>query len=339
MVLVDRADFPGDKTCGSRISPEGIAQLKDLGVWDEVERHDYWIKGLRRVTPGDREIFLFGGGTAAAMVCNRRVLDELLLRKAQSLGVRFVPNKIVRSLIEGEGRVVGFRDDDGDEFRARVVFVADGGHSRLIPERAPRQILQAIMGWREDVSFTPNHVEMRFDPNVVSSYGGLFPESATRVNIGTYYRDDEKKLNARKLFQTVLARQYKQRLEGARQVGEWKGHPILYSCSIEKLTSPGRMVLGEAGRMTHPATGEGLYQGMRSGVFAAEAVKEILMEGATEKEAFNRYENCCRRAFQASFWGAKAFQKEIGSPALEWAARAAARPLVKRMAGMLMAEM
>ncbi len=39
VVLVDRADFPRDKTCGSGISPKGIGVLKELGVWEDVEPH------------------------------------------------------------------------------------------------------------------------------------------------------------------------------------------------------------------------------------------------------------------------------------------------------------
>ena len=36
VVLVDRADFPRDKTCGSGLSPKAIQALKELGIWDDV---------------------------------------------------------------------------------------------------------------------------------------------------------------------------------------------------------------------------------------------------------------------------------------------------------------
>src|SRR6476620_11007592 len=78
VVLFDRHDFPRDKTCGSGVSPKGIEVLKDLGVWKDVERSAYWIKGLRLVTPGDREAYLSGGDAAAAIICCRRTLDHLL---------------------------------------------------------------------------------------------------------------------------------------------------------------------------------------------------------------------------------------------------------------------
>src|SRR6478672_7869952 len=88
VVLVDRYDFPRDKTCGSGISPKGITVLKDLGVWDAVLPDAYWIRGLRLVTQGDREIFLSGPEETSAVICSRRIFDHLLLKRAISLGVR-----------------------------------------------------------------------------------------------------------------------------------------------------------------------------------------------------------------------------------------------------------
>ena len=49
VILVDRHDFPRDKTCGSGVSPKGLDVLKALGVWDQVMPEAYWIKGLRLV--------------------------------------------------------------------------------------------------------------------------------------------------------------------------------------------------------------------------------------------------------------------------------------------------
>lgn len=339
VLLVDRADFPRDKTCGSGLSPKGIALLKALGVWRRLEPHAYPITGLRLVTPGGREMMLSGGEAAAAVICARRILDETLVRRAEALGAQFVPDFQVKSLIEEGGRVVGFAAADGRAVRARYTLVADGGHSRLVLERGPRRILQAIMGWWEGVDFPAHHVEMILDREVSPYYGWLFPESEGRVNIGICYRDDLHEKNARALFQSFLDRQYGARLASARQLGAWKGHPILYSYSIDKLWSPGRVILGEAGRMVHPATGEGIYQGMRTGQLAAEAVRDAITGARPEPVAFGRYQNACRKAFLASFWSAKLFQKAIESPLVDGLARLGEVPLVKRAAGELMARM
>ncbi|MFN0061436.1 MAG: NAD(P)/FAD-dependent oxidoreductase [Myxococcaceae bacterium] len=339
VVLTDREDFPRDKTCGSGLSPKGIGVLKALGVWEAVEPLSYPIKGLRLVTPSDKEVFLSGGDAAAAVICHRRILDHTLLQRAQSLGTRFVPHFLTRQLLfEGE-RVVGFRAMDGREIRCRYTIVADGAHSLFTLRSDKKQLIQAIMGWWDNVPFTPEHVEMVFDPAVLPWYGWLFPEGPTRVNIGICYGDDAHDKNARQMFQAFLDKHYAKRLHGATQVGGFKGHPISYSFKIDKLFSPGRVVIGEAGRMTHPATAEGIYQGMRTGMLAADALKTILSHQKDEDEALARYQWNCKKAFAISFWGSKLFHKATRTPLLDWVADLGNSPRVKRATGKLMAQM
>src|SRR5579864_1667955 len=208
VLLVDRLDFPRDKTCGSAVSPKGLEVLKALGVWEQVEPRSYWIRGLRLVTPGGRDIVLSGGDRAAAIVCCRRTLDHLLIERALSLGVRFVPHLYTQELVEEAGRVVGFRALDGREVRARWTVIADGAHSRFTIDPRPKQMIQAIMGWWENVAFRPHHVEMIFDKMLRPYYGWLFPESETRVNIGICYEDPDHTRNARTLFAEFLEKHY-----------------------------------------------------------------------------------------------------------------------------------
>jgi menaquinone-9 beta-reductase len=345
VVLVDRADFPRDKTCGSGISPKGIDTLKELGVWKQIEPHAYWINGIRLVTPGDLESWQSAGDKGAAVVCQRRVLDKLLLDRATERGVRFVPNFTANEVLSEGGRVVGFADRDGRQVRARYTLVAGGSHCKIgVEPGRPKRTIQAIMGWWEGVPFRPHHVEMIFDKMVMPYYGWLFPESETRVNIGITYEDGEPgsgemKQNARALFQRFLDKHYAARLANATQLGAWKGHPIVYSYEIGKLTAPGKMVIGEAGLMTHPATAEGIYQGMRSGMLAAEAVRDVILRGRDEAAAMAEYEQRCRKAFQLSFWGGALFRAAVKTPLLDWIVRASTNPRVASATAKLMAQM
>ena len=329
VVLVDRLDFPRDKTCGSGVSPNGIATLQQLGVWPEVEGHAYPIHGLRVVTAGGREIYVSGGDSNSAVICQRRVLDQILLERAKAMGVEFVPNFVARELLGDGGRVAGVVARDGRDIRARYTIVADGAHSKFVVERGPKRLIHAIMGWWDDVPFRANHVEMVFDQDVLPYYGWLFPEGERRVNVGICYGDDGHAKNARALFSAFLAKHYASRLEGARQVGDWKGHPISWSYKIDQLWSPGRLVIGEAGRMTHPATAEGIYQGMRSGMLAAEAIAAIV-RGAAEDDAFEQFQRNCRRTFQRSFLAGALIKRAVASPVPDWLV--ASERLFKRFA-------
>src|SRR5882672_6003813 len=157
VVVVDRHDFPRDKTCGSAVSPKGIAVLNELGAGEAVSAEAYWIKGLRLVTPTDRELVL-SGHTEAALICCRRTLDHLLLQRARSLGVRFIGDFQASYLLARNDRVAGFRGVADREVHATHTVVADGAHSQLCIDRGRRRLIQAIMGRWEGVIFEPHHI-------------------------------------------------------------------------------------------------------------------------------------------------------------------------------------
>lgn len=354
VVLVDRHDFPRDKTCGSGVSPKGIKVLQELGVWQDVEPQAYRILGIRLVTSSGFEAWRSAGEAFSAVVCQRRVLDQLLLDKARSQGVTFHPNFDATELLEEGGRTVGFKAKDGREVRARTVLVAGGTHCRLDRVERPRRVIQAIMGWWEGVSFRPNHLEMIFDHMLGPYYGWMFPESDARVNIGITYEDGTQhgdtnksannrpvgKENARDLFKRFLAKHYGERLANAKQLGGWKGHPIAWSYDIERLTAPGRLTIGESGLLTHPATAEGIYQGMRSGMLAAEAVRDVDRGVLREELAWARYERECRRAFLLSFRvGGAALRGLAKGDALDRLVRVTSHPLVESATAKLMANL
>lgn len=338
VLLVDKHDFPRDKTCGSGISPKGIQVLRELGVWDEVAKHAYPITGIRIVTPQGHESYQSAGDVAEAVVCHRRVLDHLILKRALANGIEFRPNFVADRVLEEGGRVVGVVAKDGSEVRARYTVVAGGTHCKLVPQR-PRKTIQAIMGWWDNVPFRPNHVEMIFDKSLVPYYGWLFPESDTRVNIGITYEDATVKRNARELFGSFLERHYAGRLRAATPIGGFKGHPVAYSYKIDSLTAPGRITIGESGLLTNPATAEGIYQGMKSGMLAADALHRILNHGAPEAPALVAYEKAIRSEFLLSFVGGGIFRQVVKTPVLDWLVRVGEKPAVQSVAARVLASL
>jgi geranylgeranyl reductase family protein len=341
VVLADRHDFPRDKTCGSGVSPKGIEVLRQLGVWPRIQPHALRIRGLRLVTPGDRECYLCAGEKLDAVICPRRTLDHLLLERAQEFGATFVPSCAAVELIEEDGRVVGFRAGDGREVRARYTVIAGGTHCALTTKRRPdpTRLIQGIMGWWEGVPYRANHIEMVFDRMLAPYYGWLFPESDAVVNLGITYEDPEREKNARRLFQAFLDKHYGERLRDARQLGRWRGHAIAYDYAVGGLTSPGRIVVGEAGRMTHPATAEGIYQAMRSGTFAAAALRDLLTGRRSEPVALRVYEWRCKLAFEPSFLAGRLFRAAVRTPLMDGLVSAQRHPRVQNLTAKIMALM
>jgi flavin-dependent dehydrogenase len=136
--------------------------------------------------------------------------------------------------------------------------------------------------------------------------------------------------NVRSVFSDFLARHYGARLRHATQLGAFKGHPIVYTTWIGHLTAKGALYLGEAARITHNATGEGISQAMQSGIYAADAVARILNAGASEEEAFREYLWKHRKRFTLGFVVGHAVRALVRSPVLDVVAELYGRPSVRR---------
>ena len=332
VLLLDRDGFPRDKTCGSGLSPNAIAICDELGIGAEMKRLAYPIMSVRVVTPGGREMVL--ASDAAAVVCLRRHFDNLLVERAQKLGATLETPFLAQELIRENGRIVGVRSRDGKERRARYVLIADGAHSIFSMDPRPKRSISTLMGWWEDFDFVPGQLDMIFDKNVSPLYGWMFPEGNNRVNIGICIdgqdasgQKSQKPLRA--TFEQFLQDQYGEKLKKARPLGKWKGHPIVYTTWIGHCTAPGAIHLGEAARITHNATGEGIYHAMRSGTFAAEAVSAIL-GGTAEEKAQSRYVWQQRKHFTSGFLGGWALRGLVQTPVLDVVARIYNEPRVRK---------
>jgi geranylgeranyl reductase family protein len=334
VMLVDRSKFPRQKTCGSAISPLGLRVLADLGVETEVRRRAAVIHSLILTTPRNRTIELRGG--EAAVVLLRKEFDQLLVDRARALGVAFRDGLTVTGLIEEHGRVVGVRAG-GEEMRARFVVSADGAHAQFSVDARPKRTLATIMGWWENFAYEPGTIEMVFDRTLSPLYGWMFPEAPSRVNIGIVVDGDRAGAggdlgNLRPVFQDFLVRHYAARLRTAQPVGKWSGHPISYTTWTTGASRPGALYVGESARLTNAATGEGIYQAMRCGVIAGEALAGVLEGRVAEPQAWRAYTRECRRTFAPGFIMGHAFRAAVRCGVLDGVALAYGQPRLRRMA-------
>jgi len=324
VLLVERDHFPRDKTCGSGLSPAALHVADKLGIGAELRARANPVLTVRFVTPGGEEIRV--PASSAAMILLRREFDELLVQRARSLGIGFRDGFRAEEEIEEDGRVVGVRDLRGNEIHARTVLFADGANSLFSRDDRERHHLDTLMGWWEGPGFEPGRLDMIFDRALSPLYGWLFPETPTRVNIGIcvdaqdeYGRKIPRDL--RTTFQGFLDRHYANVLTGARQLGGWKGHPIVHTTWIANVSRPGALLVGESARLTHNGTGEGISQAMQSGIYAAEAVARVVRGESSETASWRRYVWTLRRRFTAGFVAGHLLRDIVDSEMLDRLAR------------------
>ena len=139
VLVLDRARFPRDKPCSEYMSPEASRILSAMGALDLVERAGAErLAGMTVTSPAGtlvRGDFAadhgFRGFRDYALALRRTVLDEILLRRAESGGARVTEGCKVTDVVKSNsGRVTGVTiQSDGKETRelqSRLVIGADG---------------------------------------------------------------------------------------------------------------------------------------------------------------------------------------------------------------------
>src|SRR5262249_13556395 len=112
---------------------------------------------------------------------------------------------------------------------------------------------------------------------------------------------------------------------------------IVFTTWVANCTAPGALWVGEAARVTHHATGEGISQAMQSGIYAAEAVISVSRGEISERAAWRRYLWRHRRRFTAGFLAGHLLRAVVSSSLLDAIARAynssSGQRLIERLLG------
>ena len=89
VLLLDRADFPRDKTCGDGLTPRALRVLDQMGILPEVERAGCRVGAYEVVAPNGRATSAGITAEHGALVVPRRDLDDIVLRRAVTSGAAF----------------------------------------------------------------------------------------------------------------------------------------------------------------------------------------------------------------------------------------------------------
>lgn len=264
-VLLDRAEFPRDKTCAGGLIPMTLDLLKsvDLELSVPAVRVDH-----ARVEAGGRPIELDAQG--CCWVIRRREFDDMLLRAARDRGLEVRTGVKVRRA-ERAGDRIRLDTSDG-AIEARAVVAADGAGSllrRRLVDPDEGWVARAVMSDVEIPAATPpNTYEFDFRDvrHGLAGYAWSFPcwiDGKPHWNVGAY---------------SIRRRGEGERLEsvvGARSQGvaERKAHPIRLYASGRPLAAPGILLVGDAAGVD-PLLGEGISFALEYGRMAASELQE-----------------------------------------------------------------
>jgi geranylgeranyl reductase family protein len=335
VLVVERKQFPREKTCGDGLTPRAVRQLEDLGLADDLEPH-LRFEGLRSIAHGvtlelrwpDHPDFPPYG-----YVVRRRDLDAMVANQAVKAGaVLRTGTEAVEPVVDG-GLVTGavvHRHADGthEQVRARYIVVADGANSRFgralgTARDRTYPLGMAVRGYFRSPYHDEPWIESHLDlsdrhGNHLPGYGWIFPVGDGTVNVGVGLLSTFagwKEVNTSRLMEafcdTAPARW---RLSADTACGAPTGGKLPTGLSVFPKVGPTWCTVGDAAGSVNPFNGEGISVAYETGRMAADALDEALRSG--DGLALQRYPTRLEEQYGLYFKVARAFVRVIGNPAV-----------------------
>jgi geranylgeranyl reductase family protein len=276
VLLVDRSDFPRDKSCGDGIAPHCFEKLASIGVTG-IEAG--WTP-LTRLELARGEQSVARTMARPVYVIPRQVFDARLVERAVDRGATFRRERIVSCEIVSNETIPDEIILNGT-ISSGIVVGADGAHS-VIREKLGlphgRRAL-AIRGYAPTPPDRRGTQVIRYGDRRQPAYAWAFDrgDGLSNVGYGELLPDGDGDPPSRALLLDQLERL----LPGSSDAGEhWKGHHL--PLSGWRWDQPdGRLLLaGDAAGLINPMTGEGIYYAIATGVAAGRSAVRALRDGA-----------------------------------------------------------
>lgn len=313
-VLLDKAVFPRDKICGDAISGKVTTLLNRLDP-EILKRFnarpvqsDVW--GIQFVSPNNRALnipfrpnYVRDAAEAPGYVAKRMDFDHFLVKEVQRReNIRFFDQTEAVTFNRTEkGWEVGTKTG-GLTVNCRMLIVANGAYSAFSRKEAGlekdnKHYAAAVRAYYRNVRALDkdNFIELHFIKSITPGYFWIFPLPNGEANVGLGMRSDilnRKKINLRKAMQELLETQpgLRERFKDAELIGDIKGFGLPLGSKRRSISGDHYMLVGDAGHLVDPLTGEGIGNAFYSGFIAAEQLEQCLKANDCSADFLKAYD-------------------------------------------------
>ncbi len=332
VTLVEKKEYPRDKTCGDGLTPRAILQLQEMGFDFEVPQF-HTITGLRSYAGDDfvemawpeHSRFPNWGG-----VIRRSDLDAQVANLAAKQGVSILEKTEGFPTIEG-GFLSGVtlkHNGSIEKVTPRVTVIADGSMNRFGRElgterRRDYPMGLAARGYYSSPRSTDPFLESQLDIRdssgaTMPGYGWVFPLGDGTVNVGvgllsTFTRWKHVNTTHMMADYAATAPAYWGLSEESKLTNP-VGGKLTMSFSKGPLVGSNWITIGDAAGAINPWNGEGISYAYETGRMAAEHIGDALTRD--DLGLLRRYPQHLDDEYGLYYKTARVFVKLIGHPSV-----------------------
>lgn len=327
VVVIDKAEFPRDKTCGDGLTAGALRRLENLDVPLAALGASVPVTDVMIVGPTGRQVALpLPTDGQHARVMRREDLDLALIQAARAVGATVLEGAALTELKSLDSGVEATLDS-GQVVCAPFAVAADGNYStarRLLSPSAP-PVLGEWSAFRQYFAGVDDpRLWVLFERDLLPGYAWVFPLPDGRANVGFGVLRgpgvNGKALAAK--WRDLLARPSVRAVLGpnAEPESPHRAWPIPSHLDPARLAHGRVLFAGDAAGVVDPMTGEGIAQALETGVLAARAMTHVPHPPVGHRSLFDpasiatRYRTDVHRALGRDLQFAAALQRVVAHP-------------------------
>lgn len=313
-ILVEKAVFPRDKVCGDALSGKVMRTLErvDPDLAEQVNSHALRMPswGVVFVAPGGKALRVpfsrnTGEGEAPGAILPRLQFDDLLFQKViRTPGISVLEGHSAKTFTRtAEGWEIGvMQGAEQRTIKCQLVLDASGANSHFARHVAglgmdPKHHAAGVRAYMSGVKGLDQQgfIELIFLDELLPGYLWIFPLPNGRANVGLGLRSDvvrKRRTDLKSTLAKILAEHpaLSDRFAEAELEGSIQGMGLPLASKRRALSGDGYLLIGDAGHLIDPFTGEGISHAMISGRHAAHIAAEMLREGCLDAKAAKQYD-------------------------------------------------
>tara|TARA_B100001559_G_scaffold319306_1_gene328376 strand:+ start:1441 stop:2766 length:1326 start_codon:yes stop_codon:yes gene_type:complete len=309
VLLLEKDNYPRDKVCGDAVGGKALKHLEELKILDTLEKSPHFIfdSVIFSNTKEEKVKVEIKDSEAKGYVYPRLNFDWIMFNEAKSRvenkGGFVIQNFRVNSLLiddKDNERIIGIKgkNEIGEkEFYAPITIGAGGVNcpvaKTIITEINDEEFIEKEhwsssfrQYWKnvENVNYDKGAIEFHYVDGVIPGYFWIFPvgKNTCNVGLGITLKDlKNKEMKLKELQKYIIEEKFANRFRNAELIKDsgkgWQlplGSPRKTKMKLRRMFGNGCLLIGDAGSLVDPFTGEGIGNALLSAKIAIKHCKQ-----------------------------------------------------------------